>query len=917
MQTPEQKSREKINTLLQEAGWWIQEMQTLDITASFWIAVCEFPLKNGHGFADYLLYVDRQPIGIIEAKKEGSSLVGVEVQSKKYVEWLHNCLEHGKMLPFSYESTGTETRFTNHLEPEPKSRQVFTFHTPQRLKELLSLEKQSQALFQIMPPLQRSDLRQVQFEAINRLEFSLSQNRSKALIQMATGTGKTYTFCNIAYRLIKYTKAKRILFLVDRGNLARQALKEFQNFSLPDDGRKFHEVYNIQNMISNRVDEVSKVCISTIQRMYSMLSWKEIEAQAEEESLMYSSLFKEPDPIKYNPLLPIDTFDYIVVDECHRSIYHLWRQILEYFDAKIIGMTATPSAQTIGFFEKNLVMEYNHERAVADGVNVDFSVYKIETKITQEGSKVEAKHHIDVRDKHTRAVKYRELDEDLMYAPNELDRSIVAPDQIRTIIRTFKESLFTEIFPWRTVVPKTLIFAKDDSHAEDIVKIVRDEFGKWNDFCQKITYKTTGKKPEDLIREFRTSYHPRIAVTVDMISTGTDIKPLEIVFFMRSVKSQLLFEQMKGRGVRTINDSDFQAVTPDAKQKTHFVLIDAVWIVENDLTDTKPLDKKPMVAFPDLLKYIAMWSTDPDILSTFVSRLSKMSKSFNPDQHEELLKIAKVSLSELQRNIIEAINPDNIETKALQTTQKSSPEALTPDELTLAKDQLAKEALTPLYNPVYRQKLIEFKSLCEQIIDTVSIDTLQFAGFDESAKLKAQAVISNFERFIEEHKQELNLIQAYYDQSSAHRVSYQELKALIGKISQKPLLKSGEVIWRAYRTLKPAQVIENASHFSNGDYISLLDFTFHKVERLEPFALRVEQNFQEFLDDSRASGKGFTQEQMEWLELMKNDIIENISLTLEDLDSWLMLEKGGIGRAYKVFGKELGEIVERLNGELV
>ncbi|MDD3120258.1 MAG: DEAD/DEAH box helicase family protein, partial [Candidatus Gracilibacteria bacterium] len=609
-QNPEFEARKNIDNLLIMSGWVIQDIKELNIMASLGVAVREFPLDKGNGYVDYLLYVDGKAIGIIEAKKEGSTLVGVETQSLKYINGIPDWVDcYKNPLPFSYESTGIETRFTNYLEPDAKSRQVFAFHKPETLLEWVNMPNQPLELLRNFPPLEEKGLRKVQVEAINNLENSFKENRPRALIQMATGTGKTFTFCNIAYRLIKHGKAKRILFLVDRGNLGRQTLKEFQDFSVPGDGRKFTEMYNVQNMSTNKIDDVAKVTISTIQRMFSMLSGYEINEELEEKSveeINFMDLIKESEPIKYNPSIPIESFDYIVVDECHRSIYNLWRQVLEYFDAKLVGLTATPSKQTIGFFNNNLVMEYNHERAVADGINVDFNVYKIETEIGTQGAKVESGYYVDKRDKLTRKVRYEKLDDDFMYSASDLDRSVVAIDQIRTVIKAFKNNLFTEIFPGRKEVPKTLIFAKDDSHAEDIVKIIREEFGKGNDFCQKITYKTTGKKPEELIKDFKNDYNPRIAVTVDMIATGTDIKPLEIVFFMRMVRSQLLFEQMKGRGVRVIDDNDFQQVTPDAKNKTHFVIIDAVGVTEMDKTDTKPLDKMPTATFEKIIKVISM-----------------------------------------------------------------------------------------------------------------------------------------------------------------------------------------------------------------------------------------------------------------------------------------------------------------------
>ena len=342
-----------------------------------------------------------------------------------------------------------------------------------------------------------------------KLEQSLRENRPRSLVQMATGSGKTLLAIVLSYRLLKFAGARRVLFLVDRGNLGRQTLKEFQQYVSPYNNFKFSEEYIVQRLTSNTLDTTARVCISTIQRLYSMLKGKDLAEEDEEESVEgLEKVFKEVEPIEYNPAIPIETFDIIVTDECHRSIYHLWRQVLEYFDAHIIGLTATPNKQTFGFFNQNLVMEYGHEQAVADGVNVNYDVYRIKTEITEGGSKVDAGYYVDKRDRATRAVRWEQLDEDLEYEANQLDRDVVTPDQIRTVVRTYRDKLFTEIFPGRTEVPKTLIFAKDDSHAEDIVKIVREEFGKGNDFAQKITYRTTGKKPEDIIAEFRNSYFP-------------------------------------------------------------------------------------------------------------------------------------------------------------------------------------------------------------------------------------------------------------------------------------------------------------------------------------------------------------------------------------------------------------------------
>jgi type I restriction enzyme R subunit len=643
MTSPEDQARENIDRMLASAGWEVRNVGDANISASRGLAIRNFPLKTGHGFADYLLYVNGSAAGVIEAKKEGVTLTGVETQSDKYTKGLPDGLPAWrKPLPFSYQSTGVETRFTNGLDPDPRSRPVFSFHKPDTLSQWLDLGAEAVAdppadygnrkgtflaRMQHMPPL-IDELWPPKPLAIANIERSLRENRPRALVQMATGSGKTLLAIVLTYHLLKFAGARRVLFLVDRGNLARQTYKEFQQYASPYNNFKFTEEYIVQRLTSNTLDTTARVCISTIQRLYSMLKGVDLADDLEEQSVEgLENVFKEVPPIEYNPKIPIETFDVIVTDECHRSIYHLWRQVLEYFDGYIVGLTATPNKQTFGFFNQNLVMEYGHEQAVADSVNVNYDVYRIKTEITEGGSQVDAGYYVDKRDRKTREVRWEMLDEDLQYPAEQLDRDVVAKDQIRTVIRTFCDKLFTEIFPGRKEVPKTLIFAKDDSHADDIVQIIREEFGKGNDFAQKITYRTTGKKPEDLIAEFRNSYFPRIAVTVDMIATGTDIKPLEIVLFMRSVKSRSYFEQMKGRGVRIINDNDLRAVTPDAVSKDHYVIVDAVGVCERDKTDSRPMDQRKSIPFDKLLQAIGLGNKDPEVVSSIAARLARLNKT--------------------------------------------------------------------------------------------------------------------------------------------------------------------------------------------------------------------------------------------------------------------------------------------------
>src|SRR3989454_234288 len=639
--TAEAQARVQIDQELEAAGWAVQDAASVNLAAAQGVAVRELILKPPHGRVDYLLFVDRRPVGTIEAKPAGTTLTGVEEQSAKYTAGIPDTLAAPiRPLPFAYEATGVETHFTHTADPEPRSRQLFWFHRPETLAKWVREIAERPAAptlrhrLRAMPPLNPAGLWSAQARAIENLERSLRDDRPRALIQMATGAGKTFTAANVPYRLIKHADARRVLFLVGRAHLGRQTLKEFQQFTTPDDGRKFTELYNVQHLASQVIDPVARVCISTIQRMYSILKGEPELSPELDEASAYEIEPPAPVEVEYNPDVPIETFDVIIIDECHRSIYNLWRQVLEYFDAYLVGLTATPSKITFGFFNQNLVMEYPHEQAVADGVNVDFDVYKIRTEITEHGSSIDAGIVTGFRHRETRQLRWERLDEPLPYDPEQLDRKVVARDQIRTIIRTFREKLFTEIFPGRTEVPKTLVYAKDDSHADDIVQVMREEFAKGNDFCQKITYRTTGARPEDLIQAFRNSFNPRIVVTVDMIATGTDIKPLELVMFLRPVRSRIFFEQMKGRGVRIIDPNDLQAVTPDAAAKTHFVIVDCVGACESELSDSRPLERKPSVTFNELLKIVSFGNAEPDVVSSLAARLARLERALGADEQE-------------------------------------------------------------------------------------------------------------------------------------------------------------------------------------------------------------------------------------------------------------------------------------------
>ncbi len=928
--TPEQTARQQIDAKLTAAGWIIQDYKAFNPSSGRGIALREVPLKNGR--CDYLLLVDRNALGVVEAKKEGTTLSMVAEQSGHYGANLPDFIQalSPGSLPFLYESTGVETFFRDERDPAPRSRPVFSFHRPETLAEWLTQPDTLRARLQRLPPLPPRGMRDCQIEGITDLEKSFAENHPRALIQMATGAGKTFTACAFTYRLIKYAGARRVLFLVDRSNLGRQATAEFQQFVTPDTGRKFTELYNVQHLTSNALDPVCRVTICTIQRLYSMLRGEELPEDADEMSAYeISAADGRPKEVAYNPAIPIETFDFVVTDECHRSIYNLWRQVLEYVDAFLIGLTATPSKQTIGFFNQNLVTEYNHERAVADGVNVGYEVYRIKTQVTEQGGKVEKGFYVDKRNKLDRSKRWEQLDEDLTYTAPELDRSVVVPSQIRTVLQAFKDALFTELFPGRTLVPKTLIFAKDDSHAEDIVHICREVFGKGNDFAKKITYKTYNaetkryEKSETLIQEFRTSPQLRIAVTVDMIATGTDIKPLECLLFLRDVRSRVYFEQMKGRGTRVLTPTDLQAVSgADARAKTHFVIVDAVGVCESDKTDSRPLEKQPTVKFDKLLLGVALGKRDEDTLTTLAGRLARLDRELDSAQRRQITEMAGgKTIAQMSATLLRAIDPNAIAERAMGNPG-ASPAEVAPEKFEAAKKELVHEACAPFDQPALRDTLVKLKQQNEQTIDNVTADVVTHQGFDAVAKDKAANLLKSFRDYIEQHQAEITALQILYSRPYKQRLTEPMLKELEKKLRDNHAAWTEDRLWDAYAVTVPGKVKGRSQAGRFADLVALVRFTLEKQPVLAPFADSVQERFNEWLMDKAkadmvAGRKSFTPEQIIWLNLIREHIATAISIDPEDLELSPFNQRGGLGKAHQLFGDELNHILDELNRELV
>ena len=894
--TPEARAREIIDSQLVAAGWVVQDRAQFDRRASLGVAVREYPTANGP--ADYLLLVDGKACGVVEAKKEGFTLSGVTDQASQYNAGAPDALATwGTPLRFDYEASGSEILFSDRRDPDQRSRPLFHFHRPETLLEWLKTDTSIRSRLVDLPDLVKEGLRDCQVEAIEGIEHSLSTGHPRSLVQMATGAGKTFTAATLCYRLLAHAGAHRILFLVDRNNLGRQTLKEFQNYRPPGTGRSFSELYNAQRLGPLGIDASSKVVISTIQRLFSQLTGAEID-ETDEEKSEYEAPHAPTRSISYNSALPPETFDFVIVDECHRSIYGSWRQVLDYFDAQIIGLTATPSPATLGFFNRNIVAEYPYERSVADGVNVPFEIFRIRTQIGEHGGRIEAGYSVPRRDRHTRRQRYEELDDDLVYAGSDLDRSVVVPNQIRTVLETFRDTIPTELFPGRTEVPKTLIFAKDDHHAEEIVGIAKEVFGKGNDFAKKITYAAT--EPEKILAQFRNDYNPRIAVTVDMIATGTDVKPIEVLIFMRDVRSALYFEQMRGRGVRSLDPADLSRVTPDAPAKDRFVLIDAVGVTESEKTIVQPLERQRTVSFEKMLENVASGQSDPDTVSSLAHRLASLDRKLSAEDRARVMEVAGRPLCELAGILVDALDEDRIQAAADPSAESQ---------------RLREDALTPFDKPALRNLLIELKKASEVIIDTLSSDIVISSAFDPAA---AERLTTSFRDFIDEKQDEIVALQILLGRPAAQvRLTYDSLEELRSGMMRPPWLLQPLELWSAYRRLQGDRVRGNPAKALT-DIVALVRFATGQADSLAPLSSEMAGRFNLWLGREKQAGRAYSQEQLGWLEAIRDHLAANIELPMRDLQEQpAFARRGGVIAARAAFPKRLDALVDELTTALV
>lgn len=924
-QNPEQIARDNIDKQLIACGWEIQNKSKINLNANLGVAVREYSTEIGP--ADYVLFIEGKPVGVIEAKREeeGHNFSVHENQVEDYAQAKLKFIDN-KPLPFLYLSTGKLTRFVDSRDPKPRYREIFTFHRPETLLKWLKQNDTLRNRFaKNFTTLDKTGLRECQVEAITNLELSLKQGKPKALLQMATGSGKTFTAITSVYRMLKNTKVNRVLFVVDTKNLGEQAEGEFRKYQPQDDNRLFPELYGIIRLSSHYIPNDCQVYISTIQRLYSILKGSELDESAETENPYenFNNFNKEPLPVVYNNKIPIEFFDVIVIDECHRSIYNLWKQVLDYFDAFQIGLTATPDNRTFGYFNQNIVSDYGYEKAVIDGVLVPYNVWTIETEITKQGATIKMGEMVDKRERLTRKKFWESVDEDIEYNAKQLDRDIVNPSTIRTIIKEVKNKL-PLMFPDRKdingefEVPKMLIFAKTDSHAEDIIEIVRDEFSESAHFCKKITYQSK-EDPKTILNSFRNEYYPRIAVTVDMIATGTDIRPLEVLLFMRDVKSRSYYEQMKGRGTRTCDIEELKVkCTPTAKySKDHFVIIDAIGVEKSQKTDSRPLEKAPSVSLKEVLSRIAVGDRSEEMLSTLANRLLRLDKQINDNEKNVFIeKTNGKNIGQIVKDLLNAYDPDTIE--EIHQNIRNSKIGEAPNEIENAineqHNELIEKSVKVFHNPELREFIIDVRKKYDQIIDVVNIDSITTSSWDKEQKAEAENIINNFKEWIESNKDEIIALQIFYGQPYRRReLTFKMINDLVEKIKlDKPSLAPMN-IWRAYEHL------ENVSGQPKNEMIALVSI-IRKVagidDVLTPYDKTIDRNFKEWLFKKQAGNVKFNKDQMEWLNLIKEHIISSIHIDTDDLEYTPFDAKGGKGKMWQLFGADMDNIINELNEAL-
>ena len=862
--TPEEKARQKIDQWFTDAGWEVINRDDYEPTCTA-VAIREGLLK-GNLEADYFLFINGKAVGVLEAKREETDAFSSIVceQAALYARSVPNIYQtYQKPLPFIFTSNGKELYFCDFREQDHYFKQIMTIPTPHELVKKLGIND----YFAGLPTLRKKGLRDCQYEAITELEKSFRAGQNRALMVLATGAGKTYTACLAAYRMLSYTPMRRVLFLVDRNNLGKQAEGEFGTFRLTENGEVFSTIFTVNRLRSSSIPSDSSVIISTIQRLFSFLKGDAIEDNEDDDENEPTEEVALPP----NPNLPHDYFDMIIVDECHRSIYGNWRKVLEYFDtARLVGLTATPIPETMAFFNNNRIVNYTLEKSIVDGVNVDCRVYRIKTQVTETGGAILEGEKFKEETRYTGEVKTVSSKETKTYTNKELNRSVINPAQIKLILSTYRDVVYTELFndpqrePNMDYLPKTLIFALNEAHATNIVQIAKEVFGRTDDrFVQKITY--SAGDSNELIRHFRNDKDFRIAVTCTLVATGTDVKPLEVVMFMRDVESLPLYIQMKGRGVRTIGDEQLRNVTPNAFSKDCFYLVDAVGVTEHEKTIPTATDEATtkIITLRELLECISHGYISDEYLKRLAATLARIFNKADDSQRKEFARLSHDDMKELSARIYDALEKSTL-----------------PPFVSTEKPNLERKGLvSPLANHADARRYLLI--LAAGFVNTLmpGEDTLISKGFSiEDAKNTTEA----FEEFCRENADEIEALRIIYN-NEGEPITYSMLKDLEHKLKMANNHFAPKQIWNSYAILSPSKVKRSTTKEESDaltNIIQLVRYAFRQIERLDSVVTTSKQYFNLWLGQNQ---REITDKQREVISRIVDYIASNGACTVRDI----------------------------------
>ncbi len=862
--TPEEKARVKIDQMFEDAGWQVvdRDFYSPTITA----AAIREGLLNGNREADYFLFINGKAIGVLEAKREEVDVTSTKVceQTEMYARGVPVCYQAWQRpLPFGYQSNGEETYFRDFRDKDGRLELLNRIHTPKELCKMLGIEDPYAGL----PTLKKKGLRDCQFEAITELEKSFRTGQNKALMVLATGSGKTYTACLASYRFLAYTPMRRILFLVDRNNLGKQAEGEFGMFRLTETGDPFNAIFTVSRLKSAKIPSDSNVVISTIQRLFSLLKGEEITDTDDDDDDNDT-----PVELPKNPTLPKDFFDVIIIDECHRSIYGNWKKVLDYFaTAKMIGLTATPVPETMAFFNNNRIVNYTLEKSIVDGVNVDCRIYRIKTEATENGGAIKQGDKLRRETRYTGKIETISQKETKQYTKEELNRSVINPAQIKLVLETYRDSVYSEIFidpqrePNMDYLPKTLIFALNEAHATNIMNIAKEVFGHTapgDPYVQKITY--SAGDSNELIRRFRNDKQFRIAVTCTLVATGTDVKPLEVVMFMRDVQSLPLYVQMKGRGVRTIGDEQLRNVTPNAFSKDCFYLVDAVGVAEHEMhIPSAGTDDKGTITFKRLLELITHGNVTDQYLRMLASRLARIYNKSDDEQRNKFAELATIDMKELSSAIFTALDQ----------------QLLPPFEDINQPNNERKGLVGGIINhPDARQYLLILNAGFVKIL-MPGEDTLISKGFSiEDAKDTTDA----FEKYCNEHRDDIEALRIIWN-NEGEPLTYAVLKDLENKLKMANTRFSCSRLWNSYSLVSPKDVRKHATkeeQYAMTNIIQLVRFAFHQIEKLDSVCATAQQYFNLWCGQ-RNNEK--TPKQIEVMRQVVDYVASNGAVTIKDI----------------------------------